>query len=243
MENLSFQKAVILAGGLGTRLKSLTNNTPKPMLPIKGKPILYYAIENLKEYGITEIVLSVGYRAEKIADYFGNGTNFGVNISYSKEKEPLGTGGAIKLASKSFKEDFIVLNGDNLADFNFYKMFEVHNRSKTHLTLALYPVEDVTKFGIAKIEGERITKFIEKPKKEEAPSNLNNAGAYIINPEVLEILPDGFSMIEKDCFEKLAPKGLISAYCHKGYWFPTDDIEKYNLCKKLFRPNPINKLL
>ena len=174
--------------GLGKRLRPLTNEIPKPMLPIKNKPILYYAIENLKEYGITEIVLSVGYKAKKIADHFGDGANFGVNISYPQEKEPLGTGGAIKLASKSFKEDFIVLNGDNLADFNFYKMFEVHNRNKAHLTLALYPVEDVTKFGIAKIEGERITEFIEKPKKEEAPSNLSNAGAYIIDPKALEIL-------------------------------------------------------
>jgi NDP-sugar pyrophosphorylase family protein len=236
-------KAVILAGGLGKRLRPLTSEIPKTLLPIKDKPILYYAIENLKEYGITEIVLSVGYKAKKIADYFGDGANFGVNISYSQEKEPLGTGGAIKLASKNFQEDFIVLNGDNLADFNFYKMLEVHNRNKAKITIALYPVEDVTKFGIAKIEGEGITKFIEKPKKEEAPSNLSNAGAYIINPKVLEILPDGFSLIEKDCFEKLAQKGVISAYCHRGYWFPTDDIEKYNLCKKLFRRNPINEPL
>jgi NDP-sugar pyrophosphorylase family protein len=243
MSNLSNYKAVILAGGKGIRLYPITKKIPKPLLPVKKKPILYYIIENLKEYGITEIVLSVGYKAKKIADYFGDGANFGVNISYSKEKEPLGTGGAIKLASKSFKEDFIVLNGDNLADFNFYKMFEVHNRNKAKITITLYPVEDVTKFGIAKIEGERITKFIEKPKKEEAPSNLSNAGAYIINPKVLEILPDGFSLIEKDCFEKLAQKGVIFAYCHKGYWFPTDDIKKYNLCKKLFRQNPINKLL
>jgi len=237
VENLSLQKAVILAGGKGTRLYPVTREIPKPLLPVRGKPILYYAIENLKKYGITEIVLSVGYRAKKIADYFGNGANFGVNISYSKEKEPLGTGGAIKLASKNFQEDFIVLNGDNVANFNFYKMQEIHNRNKAKITIALYPVEDVTQFGIAKIEGEKITKFIEKPKKEKAPSNLNNAGAYIINPKVLEILPDGFSLIEKDCFEKLTRKGVIFAYCHNGYWFPIDDIKRYNFCKKLFRQN------
>jgi NDP-sugar pyrophosphorylase family protein len=241
MENLSFKKAVILAGGKGTRLYPITREIPKPLLPVKGKPILYYAIENLKKHGITEIILSVGYKAEKIADYFGNGANFGVNISYSEEKEPLGTGGAIKLASKNFQEDFVVLNGDNVADFDFYKMQEIHNRNEAKITIALYPVEDVTQFGIAKIEGEKITKFIEKPKKEEAPSNLNNAGAYIINPKVLEILPDDFFLIEKDCFEKLTQKGVIFAYCHKGYWFPTDDIKKYNLCRKLFNPNPINK--
>jgi len=233
------KKAVILTGGLGKRLKSLTNNLPKPMLLIQGRPILYYAIENLRKQNISEIILSVGYKAEKIIDYFGDGKEFGVNISYSKEEKPLGTGGAIKLAAKNIKEDFIVLNGDNVADFNFYKMYKIHKRNQAKITLALYPVEDVTKFGIAEIEGEKIKKFIEKPKIEEAPSNLNNAGAYIINPEILEILPNGFSMIEKDCFEKLAPKGVIFAYQHTGQWFPTDDIEKYNLCQKLFKPYKI----
>jgi len=233
------KKAVILTGGLGKRLKSLTNNLPKPMLPIQGRPILYYAIENLRKQNISEIILSVGYKAEKIIDYFGDGKKFGVNISYSKEEKPLGTGGAIKLAAKNIKEDFIVLNGDNIADFDFYKMYRIHQQNQAKITLALYPVEDVTKFGIAEIDGEVLKKFIEKPKIEEAPSNLNNAGAYIIKPEILEILPNGFSMIEKDCFEKLAPKGVIFAYQHTGQWFPTDDIEKYNLCQKLFKPYKI----
>ena len=233
------KKAVILTGGLGKRLKSLTNNLPKPMLPIQGRPILYYAIENLRKQNISEIILSVGYKAEKIIDYFGDGKKFGVNISYSKEEKPLGTGGAIKLAAKNIKEDFIVLNGDNIADFDFYKMYRIHQQNQAKITLALYPVEDVTKFGIAEIDGEVLKKFIEKPKIEEAPSNLNNAGAYIIKSEILEILPNGFSMIEKDCFEKLAPKGVIFAYQHTGQWFPTDDIEKYNLCQKLFKPYKI----
>ena len=233
---MMLKKAVILTGGLGKRLKSLTNNLPKPMLPIQGRPILYYAIENLRKQNISEIILSVGYKAEKIIDYFGDGKEFGVNISYSKEEKPLGTGGAIKLAAKNIKEDFIVLNGDNVADFDFYKMYKIHQQNQAKITLALYPVEDVTKFGIAELKGEKIKRFVEKPKIEEAPSNLNNAGAYIIKPEILEILPNGFSMIEKDCFEKLAPKGVIFAYCHTGQWFPTDDVEKYNLCQEQFKP-------
>jgi mannose-1-phosphate guanylyltransferase len=228
-------KAIILAGGEGTRLRPLTDDMPKPLLPIKGKPIIEHAINNFRKHGIKDIILSIGYRADKIKEYFGDGSNFGVKISYCIENEPLGTGGAIKFASKNISETFIAINGDNLADFNWTEMLKFHRENKAQITLALFPVEDVTQFGIARLNGDKLVEFIEKPSVEKAPSNLNNAGAYIFEPGILKVLPEGKCSIERDCFEKLAPKGYVYAFKHNGQWFPTDNLEKYNFAEKEFR--------
>jgi mannose-1-phosphate guanylyltransferase len=229
-------KAIILAGGLGTRLRPLTDNTPKPLLPIKGKPIIEHAVNNFKKHGIKDIILSVGYRADRIKEYFGDGSEFGVNISYCIEDEPLGTGGAIKKAAENINKTFIAINGDNLSDANWTEIIQAHKKNNAKITLGLYPVEDVTKFGIARLEGEKILEFIEKPSVEEAPSNLNNAGLYVMEPDVLDILPQGKSSIERDCFEKLSPKGIVYAYKHESQWFPTDDLEKYKKADTEFNP-------
>ena len=164
-------------------------------------------------------------------DYFGDGSKFGVNISYSIEKERLGTGGAFKLAAKNLGR-FVGLNGDNLSDFNYDELLALHLKNKAKVTITLYPVEDVTKFGIAELDGDRVVQFIEKPSVEEAPTNLNNAGATIFEPGVLEILPEGKCTIEDDCYAVLAKKGVLYAYVHKGQWFPTDDFEKLNIAKQ-----------
>lgn len=220
-------KAIILAGGLGTRLRPLTDQVPKPLLPIKEKPIIEHAILNFKRHGILDIILSIGYKADKIQEYFGDGSKWGVHISYCIEVVPLGTGGAIKEASKGIVETFLVINGDNLANFNWTDAISEHRANKAKITLSLYPVEDVTQFGIAQLDNGRIVKFIEKPKVEEAPSNLNNAGGYIIEPDSLKILPEGVSSFERDCLEKLALTGVVYAHIHQGQWFPTDNLEKY----------------
>lgn len=221
-------KAIILAGGLGTRLRPLTNEIPKPLLPIKGLPIIEHAINNFKKHGIFDIVLSVGYKADKIKEYFGQGEKNGVNLSYSLEDSPLGTGGAIKKASLGWTDTFVVINGDNLADFDWSEILKTHQDKTSKLTIVLYPVEDVTKFGIAKLVDGRILEFVEKPSKEQAPSNLNNAGAYVFEPGVLDILPEGVSSLERDCFEKLAVSGVVFGHTHTSQWFPTDDLERYN---------------
>lgn len=228
-------KAIILAGGLGTRLRPLTDQTPKPLLLIKGKPILWHSMMNLKKHGITDIILSVCYRAEKIEEYFKDGAEFGLNIEYSLEKEPLGTGGAIKLASKGIDETFIVLNGDNLGDFDHTAAISEHNQNNALLTIALYPVVDVTKWGIVELKDKKIIRFVEKPSVEEAPSNLNNAGLYIMEPQALDILPEGRSSIEYDCFEKLCgPDGSVFGFTHEGQWFPTDDLKRYEIAQAEF---------
>jgi len=228
-------KAIILAGGLGTRLQPLTNNIPKPLLLIKNKPIIEQAILNFKLHGIKDIILSIGYKADMIKAYFGDGAKWGVKIDYVVEDTPLGTGGAIKKASENITETFLVINGDNLADFDWKKIIADHKKNNGKITLTLYPVADVTQYGIAKLSENKILEFIEKPTVEQAPSNLNNAGAYVIEPEVLDCLPVGFSMIEKDCFEKLAPQGVVYASIHEGQWYPTDTIEKYKLADENFK--------
>jgi mannose-1-phosphate guanylyltransferase len=226
-------KAIILAGGLGKRLRPLTDDTPKPLLKVKGKPIILRAIDNFKKHGIKDIILSVGYKADKIKEYFGDGSSFGVKIAYCIEDSPMGTGGAIKMASKNIEDTFIAINGDNLADFDWTSIINFHKKNEARITLTLYPVEDVTQFGIAKLNEEKIIEFIEKPSKDKAPSNLNNAGGYVIEPESLEILPQGKSSIERDCFEKFCgTHGSVFAFKHTGYWFPTDTIEKLDIAKK-----------
>lgn len=229
------KKALIVAGGLGTRLRPLTYETPKPLLPIKGIPIIEHIIKNFKKFGINDITISIGYKHNLIQNYFKEGSQLGVKISYCIENEPLGTGGAIKLAAKNFNEPFFLAWGDNLMDVNCQEMYEMYKKENSQVLMVLTPRVDVEHFGVAKLDGNKIINFIEKPKREEAPSNLINAGAFIINPKCLEILPYGKSSIEKDCFEKLAPLGEICAYSHKGQWFPTDTLEKYNLANKNFQ--------
>jgi len=229
-------KAIILAGGLGTRLRPLTEKTPKPLLPVKGLPIIEHAILNLKKHGIKDVILSIGYQAEKIKEYFGKGEKWEINVDYSVEDQPLGTGGALKKASQGIVETFVAINGDNLADFDWTSALRSHAESGAKITLQLFPVEDVTKFGIARLDNGKIVEFIEKPTVEQAPSNLNNAGGYIFEPEVMEKLPEGFCMIEKDCFEKLASEGVVFAHHHSGQWYPTDTIEKYTHADEKFKP-------
>jgi len=228
-------KAIILAGGLGTRLRPLTHDIPKPLLPIKGRPIIEHAILNFKRHGINDIILSIGHLSDKIKNYFGQGEKWGVNIEYCIEEQPLGTGGAIKKAASEINGTFLVINGDNLADFDWTTAISTHKNKGAQVTLSLYPVQDVTQYGIAQLENGKILKFIEKPKVEEAPSNLNNAGGYIIEKEVLDMLPEGVSSIERDCFEKLATQGVVYAHIHEGQWFPTDNMAKYLYADGFFK--------
>lgn len=234
MEEHKIDYAVILAGGKGERLKPLTDNTPKPLLPVQGKPIVQYVIENLRNYGIKKIVLALCYKAENIMEYFGDGSKLGVEIIYSLEDSPLGTGGAIKKAA-SLSGRFVALNGDNLGNFNYDNLLKAHLSRNAKLTLTLFPVEDVTQFGIVELDGDKVIRFVEKPTKEDAPSNLNNAGAYLIEEGVLDMLPEGKCSIERDCFEILATRGELNSYIHDGQWFPTDNLERYNLANERWK--------
>ncbi|TAN34023.1 nucleotidyltransferase family protein [Patescibacteria group bacterium] len=229
-------QAIILVGGLGTRLRPLTDNTPKPLLPVRGRPTMQYAIENLLAHGIKDITLAVSYHADKIREYFKDGAALGANLTYSVESEPLGTGGAVKQAAQNLADEFVLIWGDNLMNVDITELVKVHAANPGLITMTLTPREDVEHFGVALLEGDKIIGFVEKPKKEEAPGNLINAGAFVLRKKALDILPDGVSSIERQCFEALAGQGMVYAYHHKEQWFPTDTLEKYRLAERLFMP-------
>lgn len=222
--------AIILAGGLGSRLRPFTYSIPKPLIKVQGKPIMQYTIENLKKNGIKNIIVASGYKSHKIEDYFKDGKDFKVNIEYIKTG-PFGTGGAIKECAEKLKNTFIVVNGDNIANYNFKELLKLHKKNKVLATLALFKAKDVSQYGVVNIDKNIITKFIEKPKTK-VKSNLINAGAYILEPKILEYIKKKKCSIEKDVFEKLAKNKVIQGIEHKKQWFPTDNFERYYITNK-----------
>jgi NDP-sugar pyrophosphorylase family protein len=221
------KKAILLLGGKGTRFRPITYELPKALLPVQGKTVPEHLIELFKKYHIKDLVFSVGYMAEKIMAYYGDGSKYGVNITYVKEKEPVGSAGAIKLAANELKEPFIVTNGDELKDIDLEEMYLFHKNNNALVTAALTTVEDPSLYGVAKLEGNKILEFVEKPTREKAPSNLINSGLSIWEPEVIKLIPDGFTMYEKDVFPKLAREGKLFGYIFSGQWFDTGTPERY----------------
>ena len=226
------EKAVILVGGKGTRLRPITYKIPKCMMEIQGKTVTEHLFDLLKKYGIRDVILSVGYMKEKVKDFYEDGSKFGVNITYVEENEPLGTAGPLKLAREHLNDSFIVTNGDELKNLNIPRMFRLHKRKDALATIALTTVTDPSQYGVARLSGSRILEFVEKPKAEDAPSNLINAGFYIMEPEVIDMIPDGFSMLEKDVFPKLAKQGRLRGFPFAGQWFDIGNLERYEIAKK-----------
>jgi NDP-sugar pyrophosphorylase family protein len=227
--------AVILAGGQGTRLRPLTYEIPKALIPIHDKTLTEHLFDLFKRYDIRQIVMAVGHMKDKIRNYYGDGTRFGIRISYIDETEPLGTAGPLRLGKDMFTESFIVSNGDELKNINLEEMFQVHKQNNALCTIALTTVDDPTEYGVARLDGARILEFVEKPSKDEAPSKLINSGLYIIEPEVIDLIPKGKSMLEKDVFPKLARKGRLFGYPFSGQWFDTGNIDRYERAIKLWK--------
>jgi NDP-sugar pyrophosphorylase family protein len=226
-------KAIILSGGKGTRLRPLTDNTPKPMLPIGDKPHLEHIVELLKENGVDHIIFSTGYLHEQIVEHFGDGSSYGIKIDYKEDgNKPLGTAGAIKNCEDLLDNmPFVVFNGDILTDINLDWMYFLHaitEGKNPFITIALTPVENPSQFGVAVTECEKIIKFVEKPTSSEY-GNLINAGIYIINKEVLKDIPkDTYSMVETDLFPQYAEKGSLYMYEYDFYWLDIGTHERYN---------------
>lgn len=227
-------KAVILAGGLGTRLRPLTDKIPKALLTVKGKTITEHVFDILKRININEAILSIGYKAEQIKEYFGDGSKFGLKISYIVEKEPLGTAGWMNLVNKKdFKATFAVVNGDNLFDLDLKAMLEFHKENNAFVTIALTKVDDPSHFGVVELKKNKIIRFVEKPKKEAAPSNLISSGYYLFEQDVFDFLHDERKiMLEKDIFPVIAKEGRLFGFADKGQWFDTGDLERYEKVKR-----------
>lgn len=220
--------AFILAGGEGTRLRPLTYEIPKPLIPVHGKPLLEHTLELLRSHGIDDVVISLGYKADKIKNYFGDGSRYGMKFTYVVENEKLGTAGPLRLAKKHLKSSFLVVWADVLAQIDLSDFIRNHKDNGGLITIALTSVEDVSSFGVVSLKGNKIVGFVEKPKKEDAPSNLINAGLAICEPGVFKHLPDKkYVMFEKDIYPQLAKKGEVYGYPFEGQWFDTGTHEAY----------------
>jgi NDP-sugar pyrophosphorylase family protein len=223
------KKAFILAGGKGTRLRPITYEIPKPMVLIHGKPLLQHTIELLKKYDISDIILSIGYMGDKIKEYFANGSKFGIKITYVEESEPTGTAGALRLAKPLLDNcNFIMINGDNLYNIDYAEIIQHSLSNGAVATIALTTVADPSKFGVAKMKGNKIVDFVEKPTIENAPSKLINAGIYIFTSKIFDYIPDKvFSMIETEVFPKLIKDEQFYGYVMEGQWLPAGTLEEY----------------
>lgn len=223
-------QAVILVGGEGTRLRPLTYDLPKPMVPIFGKPYLEHLFDLLKKHNIYEIILSSGYKVEEIQKHFKDGSDFGVKIYYAVETTPLGTAGAVKNAERFITGTFLAFNGDIISDIDLTALIEFHRNNKSMATISLYWVEDPSQYGLVETDqSDRILEFKEKPKKEEAVSNYINAGIYVLEKEVLSNIPEN----EKYSFERQLYPDLLSSGKHlygfkyNSYWIDIGSPEKY----------------
>ena len=218
-------KAVILAGGLGTRLRPYTKSLPKPMLPLGGKPILEYEIEWARKNGIKEIVLCVSYLRNKIEDYFGDGKKFGVKIEYAISKKPLATAGQLKTAEKFIDDTFVCLYGDSIYNFSLKNMISHHKRKKSIITMSLYGYKFNMKYGVIDTTNTgRVTAWNEKPEL----SAKINMGCYVMEPEVFQLIPKNKQYGMDNVIQKaLSKKKKISSVISKKGFIDIGDKETY----------------
>ncbi len=243
-------KALVLAGGFGTRLRPLSCTRPKTLFPIVNKPLLQWTIERLAKNNVTEAILAVNYQTEVAIKQFAI-PKCGVHITYSPDppRKPLGTAGPIKKAEKRIGKDapFLVLNGDIFSDVNYNEILKKHEKKQGVATIALHKVEDPSRYGVAEIAANsRIVRFIEKPSLEKAPTNLINAGVYVFSPKIFAYIPKGRKVsLENEIFPKLAEEGELHAYVFDGLWTdigkPDDYLEINRLLLKSRIGQPQNK--
>lgn len=223
-------KAVILAGGHGSRLRPLTYTKPKPMLPLVGKPVLQFIIESLADQGFDDVIITSNYVRERIIDHFGDGSRFGVKLTYPKEEKPLGTAGSVRNAAKYLDETFVVIQGDNVTDITFREAVTFHEEKGGIATISLMTTENPHQFGIAKLNSDgRICRFKEKPRPDECFSNLFSIGLYVLEPEVLDYIPNSTPCdFAKNVFPTLLSEGMkMYGYPAQGFWVDIGSPESY----------------
>lgn len=224
-------KAIMLAGGKGTRLRPLTIHTPKPIVPIFERPFLHYQLDLLKQVPeIDEVILSLNYQPRRIEEIFGNGDAAGLNIRYVVEPAPLGTAGAVRYAGESLHESVVVFNGDVLTNVDLAAVLKLHRERKAKATIVLTPVENPLAYGLVETdEHGNVSRFLEKPKPEEITCNTINAGIYVLEPDTFDRIPkDEPWSIERSFFPSLIERGeTFVAYIYDGYWIDIGTPEKY----------------
>jgi NDP-sugar pyrophosphorylase family protein len=224
-------KAILLAGGKGTRLRPLTLHTPKPIVPIFNRPFLNYQVDLLKQVPeIDEVILSLNYQPRRIEDVFGDGTDAGIKIRYVVEPAPLGTAGAIKYAGDKLTESVVVFNGDVLTQIDLAAVLRLHRERQARATIVLTPVDNPSAYGLVETDPQgNILRFLEKPKPEEITTNHINAGIYVLEPDTFDRIPSDVSWsIERSYFPSLVErKEAFVAYIYDGYWIDIGTPEKY----------------
>jgi mannose-1-phosphate guanylyltransferase len=224
-------KAIILVGGPGTRLRPLTDNCPKPIVPVLNRPFLEHTLAHLKQSGIKDVILAMSYLPDAIREYFGDGERCGMKLTYCIEKEPMGTAGAVKNAAAYLDGPFVVLNGDDVfIELNIDDVFTFHRKKKAMATIFLTQVENPSAFGVVETDSnQKVQRFIEKPPHGTETTNWINAGGYILEPEVLDYIPSGqHYMFEKGLFPRLLEQGEpVFGYPYRGYWLDMGTPEKY----------------
>lgn len=227
-------KAVIMAGGMGSRLKAITGDRPKPMVPLLGRPLMEYILELLRSQGFDQVCAAVRYRAGDIMAHFGDGSRFGVEMQYRVEEEPLGTAGAVKNCRDFYGgEDFLVISGDAACDFRLSRLMEEHKRRGAAVTLALCRHSEPLSYGLAVTDGEgRIRSFVEKPDWSRVVTDLVNTGIYVISPRIMELVPEGREFdFAKDLFPLLLSRGeLLLGLPMEGYWCDVGSPLSYYRC-------------
>ena len=223
--------AVVLVGGEGTRLRPLTYEIPKQMLPVVERPMIAHVVEWLARHGVDRAVLSLGYRADAFVEAFPDDTLAGVALEYVVEPEPLDTAGAVGFAAEKagVSDTFLVLNGDVLTELDASGLVEFHRSRPADASIALTPVPDPSNFGVVPTdEAGRVTAFIEKPPEGKAPTNLINAGVYVLETSVLERIPPGRRVsIERETFPALVAAGGLYALASDAYWLDTGRPHQY----------------
>jgi mannose-1-phosphate guanylyltransferase len=223
--------AVILVGGGGTRLRPLTYAIPKPLIPVLNRPLISHLISNLRRHGVDHVVLAASANERRIEHALGNGASLDVSLRYCYEDQPLGSGLAVKQAAQGFDGPFFVCNGDVITDLDLSAMARRHQDHGAILSISLSSVEDPSSFGVVELaEGDRITRFVEKPAPGEAPSTWANAGTWIFEPEVLDHIPDERmdGSLERLVFPSLIADGLrVQGFCSPAYWIDVGTSERY----------------
>ncbi|CAM3811534.1 nucleotidyltransferase family protein [Alicyclobacillus pomorum] len=223
-------KALLLAGGLGTRLRPLTENLPKPMAPVANRPWLEHLILHLKEQGIEQFVIAVKHHADTIRNHFGDGRSLGVEIEYAVERQLMGTAGAIKNAESMLSDRFLVLNADIIHQIQLIPLLDFHAKHGGLVTIGLTEVDDPTQYGVVEQTASgRIVRFVEKPPRHAAPSNRVNAGIYVMEKQALRWIPaDRETSIERETFPTLIQQtGRVYGTVIRGYWLDMGTLDRY----------------